>query len=623
MCGICGFANIKDIKIKDLMLMNDTMFHRGPDDGGAEIYETTDGMSIGLAQRRLSILDLSIAGHQPMHSKDKRISVVFNGEIYNFRELKNELLDYPYSSECDTEVIIAAYLKWGISCVSRFVGMFAIAIFDRRIDGLYLIRDNIGKKPLYYYYSNGELIFASELKGIMAYPGFEKSIKKEIIPRFLVNQYINAPDTIYNNVFKLEPGSILFFKDGNIDIQKYWSIKDTFIKEVLNTNNDYESVKKELDSRIKNAVKIRMISDVPLGCFLSGGIDSSLIAAIAQSYSHEPLKTFCIGFDDERYNEAPYARKISNYLGTNHTVIYLSEKEMFDQIESIPKYFDEPFADSSEIPTMLVSSLAKTKVTVVLSGDGGDELFCGYNVYDYVKKAMKYDPIGDILYKIIKFDNKNTLSEIIPKSIMSVINNRNKNTKTQFVNYYYNIVAENMMAPGVYQNGDYLIEDQYQVDDWQIKRMLLDMDTYLPGDILCKVDRASMKYSLETRCPLLDKNIIEYSFRIPHSFKCNANDKKHILKDIAFDYIPEQLLKRNKHGFSVPIDKWLKGPLKDRLLYYCSNEFLRKQDIFSSENVEKTIRKYLENEKARKGEKLNRIIWSFFIFQEWFNYYEE
>ena len=623
MCGICGFVSPNSININDLVYMNDTMFHRGPDDSGAEIYEASDGTNIGLAQRRLSILDLSNAGHQPMHSKDKRISIVFNGEIYNFKELKKELFDYPYSSECDTEVIIAAYLKWGIFCVNRFVGMFAIAIYDRKINGLYLIRDNIGKKPLYYYHLNGELVFSSELKGIMAYPGFEKSIKKEIIPRFLVNQYINAPDTIYNNVFKLEPGSILFYKNGNIEITKYWSISDSYNHEIDYIDTNYESVKSELDNKIRNAVKRRMISDVPLGSFLSGGIDSSLITAIAQMYSQEPLKTFCIGFEDERYNEAPYARKISDYLGTNHTDIYLGEKEMFDQIESIPKYFDEPFADPSEIPTMLVSSLAKTKVTVVLSGDGGDELFCGYNVYDYVKKAMQFDATGELLYKIIKLGHNNVLSDKIPKSIMSVISNRRIETKTQFVNYYYNLVAEKMMIPGVYQNGDYLIENQYQTNNWQIKRMLLDMDTYLPGDILCKVDRASMKYSLETRCPLLDKDIIEYSFRIPHSFKYNNNDKKHILKDIAFDYIPEPLLKRSKHGFSVPIDKWLKGPLKDKLLHYSNNEFLRKQGLFSPEIVGRTVSKYLENEKTKKGEKLSKIIWPFFIFQEWFDYYEK
>lgn len=335
------------------------MYHRGPNDSGEEIYPAKGGYSVGLAQRRLSILDLSPMGHQPMHSPDKRISVVYNGEIYNFQELKEELTDYPFCSTCDTEVIISAYLKWGIDCVSRFNGMFAIALFDRETEEFYLVRDRIGKKPLYYRLEQGNLVFASELKPIMECPGFEKKIRTEVLSRYLYHQYINAPDTIFENVSKLEPGSILRFSQGNINTWKFWDIKEVYHRYKANPVEDYAQAKQELKDLLNRSVSLRMISDVPLGTFLSGGYDSSLITAIAQSLSPQPVKTYSIGFNEEKYNEAKYAKEVAAHLGTNHTELYISEKEMFDLVDSIPQYYDEPFADSSQIPTMLVSALAK------------------------------------------------------------------------------------------------------------------------------------------------------------------------------------------------------------------------------------------------------------------------
>ena len=400
MCGICGFVSKQNITLEQLRKMNDTMYHRGPDDSGEEIFQMKDGYQIGMAQRRLSIMDLSPLGHQPMHSCDKRVSVVFNGEIYNFLELRKELTDYPFRSSCDTEVIIAAYLKWGIECAHRFNGMFAICLYDRETDEVYLVRDRIGKKPLYYEIEGGNLIFASEIKPLMAREGFGRKIRTEVLSRFLFQQYINAPDSIFENVYKLEPGSILKFHYGEVKTWKYWDIKEVYHKMQENPVVDYEQAKEELKALLKKAVSSRMIADVPLGAFLSGGYDSSLMTAIAQEHSNEPVKTFSIGFNEDRYNEAAYAKKVADYLGTKHTELYIDEKEMFDLVESIPAYYDEPFADSSQIPTMLVSKLARQDVTVALSGDGGDEFFCGYNIYENVRQAQMLDLLGGMTHGV-------------------------------------------------------------------------------------------------------------------------------------------------------------------------------------------------------------------------------
>lgn len=624
MCGICGFVSENRITPEQLKRMNDAMYHRGPNDSGEEIYPAKGGYSVGLAQRRLSILDLSPMGHQPMHSPDKRISVVYNGEIYNFQELKEELADYPFCSTCDTEVIIAAYLKWGIDCVSRFNGMFAIALFDRETEEFYLVRDRIGKKPLYYWLEQGNLVFASELKPIMECPGFEKRIRTEVLSRYLYHQYINAPDTIFENVSKLEPGSILRFSDGNIHTWKFWDIKEVYHRYKANPVEDYAQAKQELKDLLNRSVSLRMISDVPLGTFLSGGYDSSLITAIAQSLSPQPVKTYSIGFNEEKYNEAKYAKEVAEHLGTNHTELYISEKEMFDLVDSIPQYYDEPFADSSQIPTMLVSALAKKDVTVVLSGDGGDEFFCGYNVYDKIGQAQKLDVLGAMTYGVCNLPGIRKLGILkkMPFSVQVISENRDKETKTQFGTSNYLETAYGMVKgekiPILYR-----VEQAYREKNWQERRMLLDMDTYLPGDILCKVDRASMKYSLEARCPILDKDVMEYSYRLPHSFKYGGHVKKRILKDIAYDYIPKTLLDRPKVGFGVPLDKWLRGPLREQLLSMADRDLLIRQGIFDADYMCNMLDIYMEHGDAgpATGGNYSKLLWSYFVFQQWYRHY--
>ncbi|SDB48026.1 asparagine synthase (glutamine-hydrolyzing) [Butyrivibrio sp. INlla16] len=644
MCGICGFFSKNRITEDELRIMNDTMIHRGPNDNGVELYPGKDGYTIGFAQRRLSINDLSPLGHQPMTSANDRISVVFNGEIYNFLELKEELKGYPFKSTCDTEVILAGYLKWGKDLPQHIHGMFAIALYDRETDELLLIRDRIGKKPLYYWYEAGNIVFGSELKPVMKCPGFKGDIRKSIIPRYLYQQYINAPESIFENVWQVEPGQMLVFKNGEVTKTGYWSIKEAYKKGSASMIEDYSEAKAGLKKRLQKSVADRMIADVPLGAFLSGGYDSSLITALAQEHSDSPVKTFSIGFNVPEYNEAEFAKKVAEHLGTDHTELYIDEAEMLELVDSIPDYYDEPFADESQIPTMLVCKLAREKVTVALSGDGGDEFFCGYNVYEHVAKARELDLLGGVVSGVGQIPvGKNKLLTKLPIKVQAVANNRDPETKTQISSPAY-IPAAHAFVTGIeepdqkltyeqYVNRrfgesglfpcQYPVESSYEVDDWQVRRMLLDMDTYLPSDILVKMDRASMKYSLECRCPIMDTAVMEYSFSIPHGFKYMNGDKKHILKDITYDYIPKELLDRPKKGFGVPMDAWLRGPLRDSLIDLSNESYLKKQGIFNPEYTSSFIRNYLEKGDggASTGANFSRLSWSFLSFQKWYERY--
>lgn len=626
MCGICGFISKRSITLDQLKAMNDTMYHRGPNDSGEEILEAKEGYCVGMAQRRLSILDLSMLGHQPMHSANERLVISYNGEIYNFLELREELKDYTFKSHCDTEVILAAYLKWGISCIDRFQGMFAISLYDRETNELYLVRDRIGKKPLYYWKKEDGLVYASELKPIMTHPDFPKQIRKDVIKRYMFQQCINEPDSIFENVYKVEPGGIVRFsvQTGKTDKWKYWDIAEVYRRKKAEPVGSYEEAKEELKNILRDSVKKRMIADVPLGTFLSGGYDSSLVTALAQEASSEPVKTYSIGFNEEKYNEAKYAKEVANYLGTKHTETYIDEKTMFGLVESIPKYYDEPFADSSQIPSMLVSDLASRDVTVVLSGDGGDEFFCGYNIYDSVAKAQKLDVLGQLTYGVCNLPpfKQLKLMEKLPFAVQVVAGNHDKATKTQIGGSSYIRAIDKMLQ----ESGvpfKYPIEQNYGEKNWQERRMLLDEETYLPGDILCKVDRASMKYSIESRCPILDVNVMEYSYRLPHSYKYANGVKKRILKDITYDYIPKELLDRPKVGFGVPLDKWMRGPLKERLVDMCSVEYLKKQGIFDAEYVNGFIHQYLRtgDKGPATGSNFSKTAWSFFAFQLWYEYY--
>lgn len=624
MCGISGFISKKRITVEQLIAMNDTMLHRGPDDSGAEIFAAADGYSVGLAQRRLSIMDLSPLGHQPMHAADGRVSIVYNGEIYNFKELKQELSGYPFRSQCDTEVILAAYEKWGIGCVERFNGMFAIALFDRETQELYLVRDRIGKKPLYYWKDGENLVFASELKPIMACPGFPKKIDRSVLPTYLYQQYIPEPDTIFENVKKLEPGTILQFcaQGGDMENVRYWSIADSYQKGIADPVTDYGEAKAQLKSLLQKSVRRRMEADVPLGAFLSGGYDSSLVTALAQEAGSAPVKTFSIGFAEKEYDESGYAAEVAKYIGTDHTSQVITEGDMLELVDSIPTYFDEPMADSSQIPSMLVAALARKKVTVALSGDGGDEFFCGYQMYEKLALAQKLDGLGGMVYGASRLPGiaRLNLLEKLPFPVRTIAQNRDPRYKTQLCSDKYLSCVKALTGTDEVR---FDRETAYGVKDWQIRRMLLDMDTYLPGDILSKVDRATMKYSLETRCPVLDRDVMEYSFRLPHSFKNHKGCQKYILKDIAYDYIPKELLERPKTGFSVPMDKWLRGPLKEKLTDYASESFLRRQGLLDAEATQALVQGWLRQGDGGSytGSNYSRILWAFFILEQWYEEY--
>lgn len=622
MCGICGFYSKLKHTIDDLVDMNNTMIHRGPNDHGEEIYPCLySDYSVGMAHRRLSIMDLSILGHQPMHSENKRLTVIFNGEIYNFQELKEELNEYEFKSNCDTEVIIAAYLKWGIKCIDKFNGMFAIAIYDRKDESLYLIRDRIGKKPLYYYYDSENLYFASELKAIMENKYFPKKINENVLGMYLYKQYINAPKSIFKDTYKLEPGAILKFKKGILEKWKYWDVAEKYNEKKLDIT--YEEATEQFEMLLIDAVKRRMVADVPVGEFLSGGYDSALVCALAQSISKEPIRTYSIGFEDEKLDEAPYAKMVAKHLGTNHTEYYITEKEMFGLVDSIPKYYDEPFADSSQICTMLVSEVAKKDITVVLTGDAGDEFFGGYNMYRTIGLAEEKKYVGKLLYYLYKIPLVDSIHPYVslPFKYRIASESIDENIKTQVGSGDYFPKLDRLLLNEEKQEYLYHIEKKYHEKSWVYRRMLLDMDTYLPGDILCKVDRASMKYSLEARCPFLDKEVMEFSLGLPLEYKINNGNLKRIIKDVTHKYIPQELMDRPKQGFGVPREKWLRNELREELLSYIDYDFLAKQEIFNINEIQKYVHFFIDNGNAGPGKNFGSHVWAFFVFQKWYKYY--
>lgn len=616
MCGICGYIGTKTIDSSVLWKMNDTMYHRGPNDGGIWQQQEAD-MQIGLAQRRLSILDLSELGHQPMFSADKQYVIVYNGEIYNFMEIRKELErdGYKFLSNCDTEVILYAYAKWEKDCFARFNGMFAIALYDIKEKKLTLARDRVGKKPLYYYFHNGHFVFGSELKPIMEYPYFEKIVDKDVMNHYLCNKYLVAPLCIFKNTYKMIPGTIVEYQNGKITKTSYWDVVDQYREKSIQKNADFQMCMKSIDDILQDAVSSRLVADVPVGTFLSGGIDSTLVTAIAQKVTESPVNTYSIGFYDKERNEAPYSAAIAKYLGTNHHEHYVDETDIFEMIDDLPKYFDEPFSDSSQLPTMLVSKHAAQDITVALSGDGGDEIFCGYKMYDWTWIAQHFDFGGAIASHVPGekwFDKK------LPPELRAFIHNREKNRKTQL---YIDVMieeAEKLLGRSA-SNIKYEQEDRLDMSNWQERRMLLDMQTYLPDEILAKTDRASMKYSLEVRCPLLDHRIIEESFHIPHKYKYYHFDKKHILKEITYQYVPKELLDRPKKGFGVPLRKWLRTVLKEEIARYADEKILKKQDIFDS----KAVRELIAHQEKSDKIMYSSMLWSFYVFQKWYQMYIE
>lgn len=629
MCGITGFFDTKNFITKEnLINSNNALSHRGPDAGRTEIYTFPNG-TVGFGHKRLSILDLSENGSQPMHSDDGNISVILNGEIYNFNEIKTKLINlgYQFKSSGDTEVIIKSYAEWGLDAINKFIGMYAIALLDKNKNKLFLVRDRVGVKPLYYYRNENILLFASELKAFHPIPCFKKEINQIAVSLFFKYGYIPAPHTIFKNTFKLFPGHILTLdiEKNNVKIEKYYEVTDYYNKPKITIPED--ELLLETEKILTSSFQYRMVSDVPVGVFLSGGYDSSIVSAILQKNNSQKIKTFTIGFEDQQYNEAQYAKEISKYLGTDHYEYYCSTNEARDIIPELPYIFDEPFGDSSAIPTILVSHFARSLVKVALSADGGDEIFAGYNKYDYflnLQKKIRNVPgllnnsASNILHSLGKFPQVSgiNLSEKFLKlgDIMASDNDKAKRIESMSKHYsdYYlsQLITDYDSKSGLFDQ----IESSNTEDDFLSQMLLFDYKTYLPDDILVKVDRATMSVGLEGRDPLLDHRIIELIAQVPSEVKYKNGNKKFILKEIAHKYIPKELLNRPKSGFSIPIDQWLRDDLKDLLFAEVNEEELSKHHFINTKTAIRIRDEFINGEK-----KHNMSIWLLLNFQMWWN----
>lgn len=640
MCGIAGIVfNNKLEELQNIDGMTSAMESRGPDDSGVWV-DHENGVALG--HRRLSIIDLSELGHQPMVSPSGRFVMTYNGEIYNCLDIRKELvaLGASFKGHSDTEIMLAAFDAWGVSnSLKKFNGMFAFAVWDKKDNKLYLGRDRFGEKPLYYGWVNMCLIFASELKALKKFRNWRPKISRESLCLFLRYGYVPNNCSIYEGISKLKPGEVIEISGyGQETSSLYWNAfnEARLASERQISGLNEEEIINELEDLLLASVQRRCISDVPLGVFLSGGIDSTLVAALTQKLNKNPIKTFTIGFHEKHFNnEAPYAKETAKYLGTDHTELYVTEKDAEDVIPKLPSLYDEPFADSSQIPTYLVSSLAKKNVKVCLSGDGGDELFGGYSRYIWFNKIygkMSWVPKCAVgLLGLVKdsqwdFLNRNIISRLLPSSfrvaslgqkICKVLNAlKNSNNKRDFyvsiistVNdpekFFLNSERANVEIPesntGWSGNNDFI--------HWM---MLADTLNYLPGDILTKVDRASMGVSLEARTPYLDEDLFRFIWRLPLKYKVSGGEGKYILRKLLYRHVPKDMMERPKAGFGVPIGRWIKGDLRDWAEDLLDESKLRAEGYFQPE----LIRSLWEQHLSEKYDH-TYLLWNFLMFQSW------
>lgn len=625
MCGIAGFCNFHgSVKMQEenLEKMKQRMLHRGPDAGGSYISE--DG-KVALGHRRLSIVDLSEAGLQPMKSHSGRYVMVYNGEIYNYKKLSRKLLNEKkvdrFRGTSDSEVILEAFEAYGVEeTIAQCKGMFAIALYDTKEQKLYLLRDRIGEKPLYYGFMGDTFVFASDVACIAALDGFQNPIHKDVLGIYFIHGYIPAPYSIYENIYKLEPGCILEIKSpfNKYDISTYWSIKEVAQhgQEHL-FKGTYEEAVDELERLLKASIQDQMMADVPVGAFLSAGIDSSTVVALMQSLYSDKVKTFTIGMEDEKYNEAVYAKEIAAHLGTEHTELYITEEDARGVIPKIPFIFGEPFADSSQIPTYLVSRMTREHVTVSLSGDGGDELFCGYNSYASVDRI--WGKMKSVPYGIRKLASELVLHSPLSNKEIYRVKGTLLGARGASDLYRLSMEREPLIKditlsrkeiPYKYTEYDpgFLKETNHNI-------MLMDMLMYHPDDILVKVDRTAMAVSLETRVPMLDKDVVEFAWTLPVEFERQNGVGKRILRDVLYRYVPKEMMERPKKGFSIPIQKWLKEKeLREWAENLIDRKTLCQQGILNPDVVWKMWTDFIEKDEWRIQ------IWYVLIFQEWMSY---
>lgn len=642
MCGFVGFLQRGGGVPADSMAplverMAATLTHRGPDDGGSWV-DVRHGVALG--HRRLSILDLSAEGHQPMLSPSGRYVIAYNGEIYNFEDLRRELNGVTWRGHSDTEVMLAAFERWGVGgALRRFNGMFALALWDRATQTLHLARDRLGEKPLYYGWCGKTLLFASELKALRLHPAWRGEIDRDALAAYLRHNYVPAPHSIYRGISKLPPAhSVEITLEGETPPPvSYWSLRESAEAGVARPMQGSEqALADELDLLLRDAVKIRTVADVPVGVFLSGGIDSSTVVALMQAQSKDPVKTFSIGFAEEGYNEAVHAKAVAAHLGTDHTELYVTPQEALAVIPSLPDIYDEPFSDSSQIPTLLVSKLARSKVTVTLSGDGGDELFCGYVRYFWGRSIWgKLDRCPYRLRQLaagalrtLSGDAWKTLlggatrllpairgTEITPARLQKLADLLAMQSPEKF---YHALVSHWDRPESVVlrsREASTALSDPSQwagLDDFTLRMMYLDALTYLPDDILVKVDRASMAVGLEARVPLLDHRVVEYAWRLPLSMKLRAGQGKWLLRQVLYRYVPQALIDRPKMGFGVPIDDWLRGPLRDWAEALLSPRRLTEDGYFDAAPIR---HKWKEHQEGVRN--WHYWLWDILMFQAW------
>lgn len=644
MCGITGFIQYKGGSPEDLarrcQSMADTIVHRGPDADGVWVDPS---FPLALGHRRLSIIDLSNAGAQPMESASGRYVLSFNGEIYNFSRLRQEpeLLNYPFRGHSDTEVILAAVQHLGVhKAVSKLAGMFALALWDREERCLWLARDGVGKKPLYYGWCGNSFLFGSELKALRQHPDFENDLDRDALGQYLQYGWVSQPNSIYRQVRKLPPGSLLkLTKDCQpwaAQPTNFWSAKSVAERgDKHQFGGSYKESINQLDAVLHEAVGDRMVADVELGALLSGGVDSSMIVALMQKMSDRPVKTFSIGFWEEKYNEAEYASAVAKHLKTEHHEIYVTPDQALDVVEQLPQIYDEPFADSSQIPTYLVCKLAREQLKVVLTGDGGDEQMAGYRRYNtclsqwqglrQVPKAAR-----SLLHPLTSAAGRASWNwaeryaqegQTVPrwtrklgKASQRSCNWAASSPQQMLANKFTKCLSVDQFVTGAANPATPLTDPSYWADvqDPLLAMLHFDYIGYLPDDILVKVDRASMAVGLEARAPLLDHRVLEFAWSLPRGYLTDGNTGKRVLRDLLARYVPRSLIDRPKRGFNVPVKEWLVGPLRDWVEDLISEQTLKEQGIFDPKSIRDAWHQHLYGW-ANHSE----LMWSVLMFQAW------
>ena len=619
--------------------MSHTLYHRGPDDGGIWV-DARNGIALG--HRRLAIIDISPEGHQPMVSADGRYVIVFNGEIYNFLDLRRDLeqLGYKFRGHSDTEIMLASFSEWGFErSVKYFNGMFAFALWDRQERLLHLGRDRLGEKPLYYGWFGQILLFSSELKALKVHPAFPGEINRDALTLFLRYSYVPAPYSIYKGIYKLPPGTVLTWnsKETHPTPQPYWSAKEVAESGIAEpfTGSESEAII-ELEKLLQDAVGMRMVADVPLGTFLSGGIDSSTIVAMMQAQSSKLVKTFTIGFHEDAYNEANHAKAIAKYLGTDHTELYVTPEEALAVIPKLPELYDEPFSDPSQIPTFLVSNLSRQNVTVSLSGDAGDELFGGYNSYIWVRSI--WQKMGWIP-RILRKAGAGALTSLSPQTwdrgftnfgalLPAKFKPNNPGEQLHKLAGVLAVSTPEAMKMGLVsqwrepeaivlggKEPSTVLSDcscWADIPDFTQRMMYLDTVTYLPDDILVKVDRATMGVGLEARVPFLDHRVVEFAWKLPLSMKIYNGQGKWLLRQVLYKYVPKNLIERPKSGFNIPIDSWLRGSLRDWAEALLDESRLRREGFVNPHPIREKWQEHLRGDRNWQY-----YLWNVLMFQAW------